>query len=117
LRPAEPGEFTRRAFENGKLDLTEAEGLDDLIHADTDRQRRHALRQLRGLLGDKARGIQLTASASAPSCALAMPTYISPFRSKGVARRKAECLVDVRFGFFAPTKKKLREADKSMSAG
>lgn len=55
LRPAEPGEFTRRAFENGKLDLTEAEGLDDLIHADTDRQRRQALRQLKGLLGDKAR--------------------------------------------------------------
>jgi tRNA modification GTPase len=55
LRPAEPGEFTRRAFENGKIDLTEAEGLDDLIHADTDRQRRQALRQLRGLLGDRAR--------------------------------------------------------------
>src|SRR6266581_3688533 len=56
VRAAEPGEFTRRAFENGKLDLTEAEGLDDLIHADTDRQRRQALRQLKGLLGDKARG-------------------------------------------------------------
>ena len=55
MRAAEPGEFTRRAFENGKLDLTEAEGLDDLIHADTERQRRQALRQLRGLLGDKAR--------------------------------------------------------------
>src|SRR3954452_6069018 len=55
VRAAEPGEFTRRAFENGKLDLTEAEALDDLIHADTDRQRRQALRQLRGLLGDKAR--------------------------------------------------------------
>jgi tRNA modification GTPase len=54
-RAAEPGEFSRRAFENGKLDLTEAEGLDDLIHADTDRQRRQALRQLKGLLGDKAR--------------------------------------------------------------
>ncbi|OQW59993.1 MAG: tRNA uridine(34) 5-carboxymethylaminomethyl synthesis GTPase MnmE [Proteobacteria bacterium SG_bin9] len=54
LRPAEPGEFTRRAFENGKLDLTDAEGLDDLIHADTDHQRRQALRQLKGLLGDKA---------------------------------------------------------------
>src|SRR5215217_4201392 len=54
-RAAEPGEFTRRAFENGKLDLTEAEGLDDLIHADTDRQRRQALRQLKGLLGDRAR--------------------------------------------------------------
>ena len=55
VRPAEPGEFTRRAFENGKLDLTEAEALDDLIHADTDRQRRQALRQLKGLLGEKAR--------------------------------------------------------------
>jgi tRNA modification GTPase len=55
VRAAEPGEFTRRAFENGKIDLTEAEALDDLIHADTDRQRRQALRQLKGLLGDKAR--------------------------------------------------------------
>src|SRR5947209_487322 len=55
VRAAEPGEFTRRAFENGKLDLTEAEALDDLINADTDRQRRLALRQLKGLLGDKAR--------------------------------------------------------------
>src|SRR6201747_1103559 len=55
MRAAEPGEFTRRAFENGKLDLTEAEALDDLIHADTERQRRQALRQLKGLLGDRAR--------------------------------------------------------------
>jgi tRNA modification GTPase len=55
VRAAEAGEFTRRGFENGKLDLTEAEGLDDLIRADTDRQRRQALRQLKGLLGDKAR--------------------------------------------------------------
>ena len=55
VRPAEPGEFTRRAFENGKIDLTEAEALNDLIHADTERQRRQALRQLNGLLGDRAR--------------------------------------------------------------
>ncbi|RJF75871.1 tRNA uridine-5-carboxymethylaminomethyl(34) synthesis GTPase MnmE [Rhodopseudomonas palustris] len=55
VRPAEPGEFTRRAFEHGKLDLTEAEGLDDLIHADTEMQRRQAMRQLGGLLGDRAR--------------------------------------------------------------
>ena len=55
VRAAEPGEFTRRGFENGKLDLTEAEALDDLIHADTDRQRRQALRQMKGLLGDRAR--------------------------------------------------------------
>ena len=55
MRAAEPGEFTRRAFENGKIDLTEAEALDDLIHADTDRQRRQALRQLQGMLGERAR--------------------------------------------------------------
>ncbi len=51
LRPAEPGEFTRRAFEHGKLDLTAAEGLADLVNAETEAQRRQALRQLRGDLG------------------------------------------------------------------
>ncbi|HIJ43672.1 MAG: tRNA uridine-5-carboxymethylaminomethyl(34) synthesis GTPase MnmE [Rhodospirillales bacterium] len=51
LRMAEPGEFTRRAFENGKLDLTAAEGLADLISAETEAQRRQALRQMRGDLG------------------------------------------------------------------
>ncbi|GHF15567.1 tRNA modification GTPase MnmE [Kordiimonas sediminis] len=50
LRLAERGEFTRRAFENGKLDLTEAEGLNDLIHADTAMQREQALRQMGGEL-------------------------------------------------------------------
>ena len=50
LRMAEPGEFTRRAFENGKLDLTEAEGLADLIDAETDAQRQQALRQSSGSL-------------------------------------------------------------------
>lgn len=48
LRPAEPGEFARRAFENGKLDLTTAEGLADLIDAETEAQRRQALRQSAG---------------------------------------------------------------------
>jgi tRNA modification GTPase len=50
LRPAEPGEFTRRAFLNGRLDLTAAEGLADLIAAETAGQRRQALRQLDGAL-------------------------------------------------------------------
>jgi tRNA modification GTPase len=53
-RMAEPGEFTRRAFENGKLDLTEVEGLGDLIAAETPAQRRQAFRQLKGLIGDRA---------------------------------------------------------------
>ena len=51
LRVAEPGEFSRRAFINGKLDLTEAEGLADLVAAETEVQRRQALRQLKGELG------------------------------------------------------------------
>lgn len=54
LRMAEPGEFTRRAFENGRLDLTAVEGLADLIYAETEAQRRQAFRHLRGLLGNRA---------------------------------------------------------------
>ena len=49
-RPAEAGAFTRRAFENGKLDLTEAEGLADLIDAETEGQRAQALAQMDGAL-------------------------------------------------------------------
>lgn len=52
-RLAEPGEFTRRAFENGKLDLTQVEGLYDLIHAQTDAQHHMALGQLNGALSQK----------------------------------------------------------------
>lgn len=48
FRIAEPGEFTRRAFENGKLDLSAVEGLADLIDAETEIQRKQALRQLQG---------------------------------------------------------------------
>ena len=47
-RQAEAGEFTRRAFENGKMDLTESEGLADLIDAETEGQRKQALRQMQG---------------------------------------------------------------------
>jgi tRNA modification GTPase len=55
-RPAEPGEFTRRAFLNGRMDLTEAEAVHDLIAAETEAQRRQALRQLDGALGEIYRG-------------------------------------------------------------
>ncbi|POF32901.1 tRNA uridine-5-carboxymethylaminomethyl(34) synthesis GTPase MnmE [Roseibium marinum] len=50
-RPAEPGEFTRRAFHQGRMDLTEVEGLADLIAAETEGQRKQALRQMGGALG------------------------------------------------------------------
>ncbi len=54
LRMAEPGEFTRRALENGKMDLAQVEGLADLIDAETEVQRRQATRVLAGELGKKA---------------------------------------------------------------
>jgi tRNA modification GTPase len=64
LRPADPGEFTRRAFLNGRMDLVEAEAVYDLVAAETEAQRRQALRQLEGELGalyqdwaDRLRGI------------------------------------------------------------
>ena len=66
LRPAEPGEFTRRAFTNGKMDLTEAEGLADLIEADTHQQKSQAMRQMEGVLSryyDELRGRMLKALA------------------------------------------------------
>lgn len=56
LRQAEAGEFTRRAMENGRLDLAQVEGLADLIDAETEAQRRQAVRVLSGALGDKAEG-------------------------------------------------------------
>ena len=51
VRPALAGEFSRRAFENGKMDLTEVEGIADLVDAETAAQRRQALRQMDGDLG------------------------------------------------------------------
>jgi tRNA modification GTPase len=70
LRLAEPGEFTRRAVENGKLDLTQAEAIADLVNAETGAQRRQALRQYDGALAElyedwRTRLIQASAWAEA----------------------------------------------------
>ncbi len=69
-RPAEPGEFSLRAFRSGKMDLTEAEGLNDLIEAETEAQRRQALDQLGGALSGAYEGwrrdlVQIMARAEA----------------------------------------------------
>lgn len=56
LRLAEPGEFSRRAVENGKIDLTQAEGIADLVDAETEAQRRQALTQLDGGLRRRYEG-------------------------------------------------------------
>ena len=58
LREAEPGEFTRRAFENGRIDLAEAEGLADLLEAETESQRRSALALAQGSLSRAVAGWQ-----------------------------------------------------------
>ncbi len=66
LRHAEPGEFTRRAFDNGKIDLAEAEGLADLIDSETDAQRRQALATASGALSaiyDRWRSALIEATA------------------------------------------------------
>jgi tRNA modification GTPase len=60
LRPAEAGEFVRRSFDNGKLDLSEVEGLADLINAETEAQRRQAVAQLDGALGRLTRNWRTT---------------------------------------------------------
>jgi tRNA modification GTPase len=70
LSEAQPGEFTRRAFENGRIDLTEAEGLADLIEAETESQRRSALAMAEGALRKRveqwqARVLDLSARAEA----------------------------------------------------
>jgi len=70
LREALPGEFTRRAFENGRIDLTEAEGLADLIEAETENQRRSALMMAEGGLRQQieswqARLLELSGRAEA----------------------------------------------------
>jgi len=56
-RPAEPGEFTKRAFLNGKLDLAQAEAVNDIIRARTDEARRLALSQLSGVLSKEVKNI------------------------------------------------------------
>ena len=70
LRPAQPGEFTRRAFANGRIDLSEAEGLADLLSAETELQRQSALAMAGGdfsreVAGWRERLLMLSASVEA----------------------------------------------------
>lgn len=60
LRLAEPGEFTRRAFESGRIDLTEAEGIRDLIDAETESQRKLAIRAAEVCYTNRVFRIKLT---------------------------------------------------------
>ena len=96
FRLAEAGEFTRRAFEHGKLDLTEAEAVADLVAAETAAQRRLALRQLEGELGrlyDTWRGQLLRAGAHVEA-AIDFPDEDLPAILDSAARDSVASLVD-----------------------
>ncbi len=95
LRLAEPGEFTRRAFENGKLDLAQAEGVADLIDAETDAQRRQALEQLGGRLsGIQARWTDaLTQALAMLEAAVDFPDEDTPQDVAARARPVLEALI------------------------
>jgi tRNA modification GTPase len=87
LRSAEPGEFTRRAFENGRMDLSEAEGLSDLLAAETEHQRRSAMAMASGGLSrivEGLRGELLAASARVEAAIdFADEDDVSPWPERG----------------------------------
>jgi tRNA modification GTPase len=96
-RPAEPGEFTRRAFLNGRLDLTAAEGIADLIAAETEAQRRQALRQADGALARLLEGwsVRLTRLLAHQEAAIEfadedLPTDLGDRARAGAAALQAE---------------------------
>ncbi|HLZ65770.1 MAG TPA: tRNA uridine-5-carboxymethylaminomethyl(34) synthesis GTPase MnmE [Aliidongia sp.] len=93
-RLAEPGEFTRRAFLNGKLDLTQVEGLGDLIEAETAAQRRQALGQMAGGFARIAEGwaYDLTRTLAHVEAAIDFPDEDLPDDLLGPARAVAERL-------------------------
>lgn len=94
LRPAEAGEFTRRAFDAGKLDLTQVEGLADLISAETEAQRRQALRQMDGGLSRLygAWAERLTRLLAQLEAYLDFPDEDLPEELKDAVEREVLCL-------------------------
>lgn len=94
-RLAEPGEFTRRAFENGKLDLDQAEAVADLVNAETAAQARQAVAQLGGSLGDryKAWRRQVTAILARLEAAVDFPDEEVPAEVRWQARAPLEALI------------------------
>ena len=93
-RPAEPGEFTKRAFLNGRIDLSEAEAVMDLIHSKNEFALNSSLKQLRGVLGDKIISIrkQLIHSVAFIESALDDPEHYS---MDGFADELKEQILDI----------------------
>ena len=119
LRAAQPGEFTRRAFENGRIDLTEAEGLADLIEAETESQRRAALMMAEGALSrqiaswqDRLLGLSARAEAAID--------YVDEDSVDGDPKLSGDCgalAIDLSHWLDRPRAEPLREGVRVVLAG
>ena len=121
LRRAEPGEFTRRAFTNGRIDLAEAEGLSDLLFAETELQRKAAVRNAGGALSRKVedwqdRILQLSAQVEA-ELDFSDEDDVTPAQADRV-RQAVQSLVEEMSGLLArPRAEKLRDGIRVVLGG
>lgn len=107
LRPAEPGEFSRRAFLNGKLDLTRAEAIADLVDAETAAQRRQALRQLDGGLAHLVESWRETLVR-----ALALTEAMIDFSDEGIGDELADQVLALIDGLTADMQAKKQDGQR-----
>ena len=120
LRPAEPGEFTRRAFENGRIDLAEAEGLADLLAAETRSQRRAALALSGGTLSRQVEAWRqsLLAAAARVEAELDFSDETDVSRAgDDVAGRLEPLAAELEAWLARPTAERLREGVRVVIAG
>lgn len=120
LRDAQPGEFTRRAFANGMLDLAEAEGLADLLEAETERQRRQALAAAEGGLSRLVAGWRerLTAAAAMIEAELDHADEEDGAEAGQGARGEVESLAaDIGAALARPPAERLRQGVRVVLAG
>lgn len=120
LTPAEPGAFTRRAVENGRLDLTEAEGLADLLEAQTEGQRRAALRLAEGGLGQligRWQGVLLGLAARAEAAIEFAEEHDDVTPDSGIATDAEQLADEIAEALKAPPAERLRDGVRVLIAG
>ncbi len=119
LRPANPGEFTRRAFENGRIDLSEAEGLSDLLAAETEHQRRSAMTMASGGLSRVVEGVRsdlIDASARVEAAIdFADEDDVSPWRERAAVLTTVSARIDTIIA--SPPAERLRDGVRIAIAG
>lgn len=121
LRPAEPGEFTRRAFENGRIDLAEAEGLADLLAAETQSQRRVALALAGGMLSRQVEAWRqkLLAIAATVEAVLDFSDEgeVGEVRPQGLDEDLTALAAEIAAALARPTVERLRDGIRVVIAG